>query len=426
MSEAIRLASDALAEPTRPVTLGFQILLGLANASAVITLIPVLAVMIPAQVAQIDPFQTANSLALVLTIGAIAALVGNPLAGALSDRTTSRFGRRRPWLLAGTLGAALGLAMLAGSSTVLSMALAWFVVQFFGNVLISSYNAILPDRVPAQQRGTTQANTGLSAPIAVVLSDLLFTQVADLRSAYPAIIAAQLFLTLLFILLYSEQPLEKELLSPIRLKPFLASFWVSPRKFPAFSRAWLMWFMVWLGYTLGTGSFFFLYIQNITHYESLFPGRLVKDGMAFIQLLQIMIGVPVMLSAGVLSDRCGQRKIFVLAGSALIGAGLVLLAGFSSWGMVLVSSGFIGAGFWIFYSLGLAMISQLLPSAADRGKHLGVINIASTLPQVLLPVLGAGILNRFGAANPSGYQVLFGLGMLAVIGGILSMRSIDK
>ena len=110
--------SEALSEPTRPVSLGFQVLLGLATAGATISLIPVLTVMIPAQAAQMNPSNAANNLAFVLTLGASAALVSNPLAGALSDRTTSRFGRRRPWLLVGTLGVSAGLALLAGSQSI--------------------------------------------------------------------------------------------------------------------------------------------------------------------------------------------------------------------------------------------------------------------------------------------------------------------
>lgn len=418
--------SEALSEPTRPVSLGFQVLLGLANAGATISLIPVLSVLIPAHATQIDPLHSANSLALVLTLGATAALVSNPLTGALSDRTTSRFGRRRPWLLAGTLGVCAGLALLANSRSILLMAAAWFMTQFFGNMLMSCYGAVLPDRIPARQRGTTAAIIGLSAPIAVILADVLIARVQDLRSAYYPIIAAQVILAFLFIFLYKEARLPQESLPPFRLRAFLSSFWVSPRKNPAFARVWLMWFLFWLGYNVGTGGFFFLYVQNITRYESLFPGHLVKEGMALVQILAIAFGVPLMMISGVLSDRSGRRKIFVLAGAALIAAGLVLLIFFSGWTMVLAASVMIGAGFQIYYSLGLAMITQMLPSASDRGKDLGVINIAATLPQILMPPVGALIINGLGTTNPVGYQVFFGIGLFTVISGIFLLRSMRK
>jgi len=92
--------------------------------------------------------------------------------------------------------------------------------------------------------------------------------------------------------------------------------------------------------------------------------------------------------------------------------------------MVLVASVTIGAGFWIFYSLGLAMITQVLPSASNRGKDLGVINIASTLPQIIMPWVGAGIVNGLGAASHFSYQILFLIGAIAVVLAVLLLRSI--
>jgi MFS family permease len=416
----------ALEEPTRPVSLRFQFLLGLANAGAVITLIPILIVLIPAQVTQIDPLNTASSLALVLGLGAAGAMIGNPLVGALSDRTTSPLGRRRPWLLVGMAGAALGLFALANSHTILWVALAWFTVQFFGNALISAYGAVIPDHVPVPQRGTTQAVIGLSVPIAVILSDLLFIRVTDFRVAYYLVIGVMVCLTLLFVLRYHEPQLPHGVMPPFRMGAFLASFWVSPRKFPRFGLAWLAWLLVWSAYNLGTGGFFFLYVQNITRYASLFPGHEVKEGIATIQILQIAIGVPLMMAAGVLSDRIGKRKGFVMAGIVLIGLGLVILAGLSGWPAVLVASVTIGTGFWIFYSLGLAMISQMLPAASDRGKDLGVINIAATLPQIVIPFIGAAIVNNLGAANPTSYQVLFITGTGTVVAALFMMRAIQE
>lgn len=417
---------DDITSPPHPVNLGFQILLGMANAGAVVSLLPIAAVLIPAQVTSLDPARAASNLAMVLPLGAAGALVGNALAGALSDRTTSRFGRRRPWLLAGMTGAALGLALLANSYQVWLIAAGWVMVQFFGNMLLSSYGAILPDRVPNAQRGTTQAIIGLSSPIAIVLSNILFTQARDLRAAYYPIIAALVCLTILFLVLYKEPRLPKEHLAPFRLRTFLSSFWLNPRAFPIFAVMWVIWLLLWSGFNLGNGGFFFLFVQDITRYENLFPGHQVKEGIATLQILQIVVGVPLMIAAGVLSDRIGRRKPFVIAGSLLIAAGLALLIISSDWPVVAAASVTIGAGFWIFYNLGLAMITQLLPSASNRGKDLGVINIAATLPQIVIPPLGAAVIISLGAANPASYQVLFLSGAVMVMLAVGLMRYIGR
>ena len=141
-------------------------------------------------------------------------------------------------------------------------------------------------------------------------------------------------------------------------------------------------------------------------------------------MLQIAVGVPLMMVAGVFSDRSQRRKPFVLAGIAGMGVGLVLLIGFSNWPMVLGASVLIGAGFWIYYSLGVALISQKLPSAATRGKDLGVINIASTLPQIIMPWIGAAVVNALGETSSLSYQVLFLIGLGAAGLAVILLRSI--
>lgn len=417
---------DASTEQNAPVSLGFQILLALGNAGAVTALLPVLIVLIPSQVTQLDPLNTASSLAWVMTLGALGALIGNPLSGALSDRTTSRLGRRRPWLLVGMSGAAIGLVLMANSRSVAVLAAAWFAVQFFANMLLSGYGAVLPDRVPVRQRGTTQSIIGLASPLAIMAGDILFSQVRDPRAGYYPAIVFLVGMTLLFVFLYREPTLSKMAVSPFRWKAFAAGFWVSPRRQPDFARFWLLWLLVWLGYNVGTSGFFFLYLQNITRYAEIFPGHTVKEAVALLQVFQIVLGVPLMLATGILSDRLHQRKGFVFAGIVLIGLGLMLLIGFSHWPIVAVASVTIGAGFWVYYSMGLALVTQLLPSDASRGKDLGVINIAATLPQIIMPTIGAAIVNSFGITNPLGYQFLFGIAAAAVFLAALLLRFLRR
>jgi MFS family permease len=414
--------THALQEPTERVSLGFQILLGLASASTFLAVMPVLNILIPAQVTQVDLERSATNLALVLPIGAIGALIGNPLAGALSDRTTSRFGRRRPWILIGVLATSAGLAVLANSHTILWLAIGWFMVQFFGNMLFASYSAILPDRVPIHQRGATQAILGFASPSVMIAGAFYLGRVQNFRAGYYPIILVLIGLNAIFVWLYREPALPQGLVPAFRLRSFLASFWINPRQQPNFGLAWIAWLLVWTGYTLGGGGFLFLYIQNITGYANLFPGHAVKEGMSNLQILQTLCGVPLIMLAAVLSDRFRQRKLFVTAGTALVIFGLVWLAMFSNWTMVLIAGTAIGVGFWIFYSLGLAMMSQILPSASSRGKDLGVLNIASTVPQVILPGIGAALLNALGTGSPIGYTILFLTGALFVVLGTVLMQ----
>ena len=416
--------TQALQEPTERVSLVFQVLFGLANASAILAIMVVLSVLIPAQVSQVDPARSATNLALVLPLGALGALIGNPLAGALSDRTTSRFGRRRPWIVIGALATAVGLSILANSRALIGLALGWFTVQFFGNMLLAAYAAILPDRVPTFQRGATQAILGLISPLVMIAGAFYLGRVQDFRAGYYPVIAVLIACNAVFVWSYRELRLPPESVVPFRLRAFLASFWINPRRQPNFGLAWLAWLLLWTGYALGTGGFLFLYVQNVIGYSGLFPGRTVQEGMSQIQIAQTAVGVPIMMLAALLSDRMQRRKAFVSAGALCVIVGLIGLVVSPGWAAVLIASTVIGAGFRVFYSVGMAMMTQILPSAASRGKDLGVLNIASTVPQIVLPAIGAALLNASGLGSPTGYAVLFISGALFTALGIVLVQFI--
>jgi MFS family permease len=416
--------TQALREPTERVSLAFQVLLGLANASVLLAIMVVLSVLIPVQVAQVDPERSATNLALVLPLGALGALIGNPLAGALSDRTASRFGRRRPWIVIGSLATALGLFILASGQALAGLVLGWFTVQFFGNMLLAAYTAILPDRVPTYQRGATQAILGLISPLVMIVGAFYLGRVQDFRVAYTPVIAVLIACNAIFVLAYREWRLPPGSVAPFRLRTFLASFWINPQRQPNFGLAWLAWLLLWTGYALGTGGFLFLYVQNVVGYASLFPGHSVQEGLSQIQIAQTAVGVPLMVLAALLSDRLQRRKAFVSAGALCVIAGLLGLVVSPGWAVVLIASTAIGVGFRVFYSVGMAMMTQLLPSAASRGKDLGVLNIASTVPQIVLPGIGAALLNALGLSSPVGYTILFLSGALFTGLGIVLVHFI--
>jgi MFS family permease len=106
--------------------------------------------------------------------------------------------------------------------------------------------------------------------------------------------------------------------------------------------------------------------------------------------------------AGPWSDRVGKRKPFVIASSATIAMAALIMAFFPFWPGALAGAAVLGIGFGAYLAVDFALLTQVLPKAADRGKDLGVINIASSLPQVIAPLLAFLALKFFG-----GYGTLF-------------------
>ena len=135
-------------------------------------------------------------------------------------------------------------------------------------------------------------------------------------------------------------------------------------------------------------------------------------------MLTAAYGVCTVLTAvvgGIWSDRLGRRKVFVIVSGLVAAAALLLLAFVTTWAGAVVGAVVLGIGFGIYTAVDFAMITEVLPSADDRAKDLGVINIANALPQVLAPVVAAGVLGL-----GLGYSTLYVLAAgFSVLGSVL-------
>src|SRR5207302_1711335 len=140
-----------------------------------------------------------------------------------------------------------------------------------------------------------------------------------------------------------------------------------------------------------------------------------KEGVAILLVIATSVLLPVAIVAGVLSDRMQRRKVFVTTASLLIAVGLALLGFFHSWTMAEVAAVVLGLGFGAYVAVDSALITQVLPSPATRGKDLGIINIANALPDVIAPPLAAVLINLYGQDSPTGYRLLFTLAALLML-----------
>lgn len=124
-------------------------------------------IILPSQVFKlVGELHKGEALAFVLVPGAFVSLFANPLFGMLSDRTRGRFalwGRRRPYILLGTLVNLGALVWMASARDIPTLALAYVLVQFSNNAATAPFHALLPDIVPQNQRGTASGVMGLLA-----------------------------------------------------------------------------------------------------------------------------------------------------------------------------------------------------------------------------------------------------------------------
>ncbi|RKN50993.1 MFS transporter [Micromonospora endolithica] len=405
----------ALAEPTAAVGRRWIALLVTANLGVWMAFFTPIQVLLPQQLEAIAPDDKETMLAVVTGLGALAAVLANPLAGALSDRTCLRiagreFGRRHVWTAGGAVLGALALVLLSQQRTVLGVALGWVAAQVCFNAMLASLTAAVPDRVPVAQRGGVSGWVGIPQAVGLVLGVVLVTAlVTGTAAGYVAMAAVVLLLALPFTLATTDDPLPRTHRPPLRA--VLSSMWVSPRRYPDFGWAWITRFLVQLGNALGTLYLLYFLTDEVKVADP-------EGGLLVLILLYTAGLAATAVVAGRLSDRSGRRKVFVITAGGVIAVAALLLAVAPVWPVAMAAALLLGAGYGVYLSVDAALITQVLPRAADRAKDLGVINIANSAPQVLGPAISAPIVVHLG-----GYPTLYAVtAAVTVLGSVLVLN----
>ena len=363
-------------------------------------------ILLPAQIAaQFGEADKVANLTIVATIGAFCSMLAQPIAGQISDRTRSRFGRRAPWIFIGSLAGGLALVGLAFANSLVGVIIAWSLVQITYNIAQGPLSAVMPDRVPLNRRGTFAALSGIGLMVGAIGGQIVGSMfLGSIAAGYVTFAVFSLVILTLFIIFnpdYSSKEVERE---PFKLGDFLRTFWVNPIKHPDFFWAFTGRLLLYTGYFAVTGFQFFL----LTDYFGVEkPGEVIPM-LGLISLAGILIATAV---SGPLSDKLGRRKIFVFASSVVTGIAFLLpwvWPDITAWMIMTFIS---GLGFGMFQAVDTALMSEVLPSAKSFAKDLGVVNIAATLPQTLAPgVAGAIVLSM-------GYAALFPVAIvLSIIG----------
>ncbi len=304
---------EALQIPTKAASAGFQLLLTLANMVIWLSILPIGQILLPTQIAALNGANKFSFLTIATVVGVLAAVITNPIAGALSDRTTSRLGRRRPWFIAGTVFSVVTLALMANATSFVALVIWWGIFHIAANAVLAGLSAVVPDQVPVRQRATVSAFVSLSLPLGAVIGALLVTRVVNsTQLSYYTFIGALLVVMVLFLLVLRDKPLPKGAAPRFNLGTFLAGFWVNPVKYPDFGWAWITRFLVYLGYFTSLGYLLY-FLQDAVHYQK------AAQGVTTFQIILTGTLLIASVTSGMLSDKFQRRKIFVIGASLVIG-----------------------------------------------------------------------------------------------------------
>lgn len=413
----------------------------------------------------------------VSAAGNLFALIAPILAGWLSDRTSTRWGRRRPWILAGTVVNLAGLGLLAVSSATLPFAFAYMLVQLTFNLAGGAYAAVIPESVPADDRGRASGMLGMMNALGSVAGLIVVTATTSvfgesqtgIRIAFAAI-AIILAISTVITLIAVDEPAfpvsHHERIpvnpmgvlaaaagviaiacwiaflflpsSPLRLATGVASFasgfvagfagWQVPAVrgfFAAFGNHDFFWTfatraLVMMGvYTIY--PFFALYMRDVVHVHH--PNTMA----GYWGLAVLLAGIVPAVAGGHLSDRWRRRKVFVYAAGILQAAvASILLFGLIRSVPVIFAMGVVfGVGYGLYVAVDWAIASDVLPDRTRAsGRDMGLWHVAFTLPPALAPAVFGPILHHFNQSGGYlGYRLVFaGAVVWFVLGTIFVSR----
>jgi MFS family permease len=368
----------------------------------------------------------------------MAALLFQSLMGILTDRSTSRFGRRRPFIVIGTIGE-IAIFMLIGFSAGLEGMTGYWVL--FGLFLLSMLTSntsqaatqpLITDLVPDEKKGLFSGiKAALELPIPLIFVSFVVGRLVSQGSLWGALFALSgvLLLSMLISLFIREEPL-KVTPPPIDWRPFLrllamtAAFTVLilvigylvklaiaySATLGAVAQSIVIGFTglvgmavaigvgVWVSARIGLGddlkdrpSFrwwvinrlaFLVGANNLASFmvfflQEKFPAFQAEKAAGPAARIIMFVGIFILVTAipsGWLSDRFGKKPLIVAAGLLAVVGTLIVVLA-PTLGVIFVGACLIGAGVGFFYAANWALGTEIVPSGM-AGRFFGVANLA--------------------------------------------------
>jgi len=272
-------------------------------------------ILLPAVVSlSVAESQRGGALGLISALGLIVAIVVQPTAGAWSDNHMTRWGRRRPYLVGGTLFGVIFLLAMAFSGNYVMLVVAYLLLQTSSNIAHGPYQGYIPDLVPEDKRGAMTGVKQLLEIVGIVVTSLVMGYLVEqgqIAMSFLAIIFCLLVCMVITALFVTEQPFDGVLkVEPEKSVPqphhdsardMLASLF--------HSRDFFLWLVSRLLILVGANL-----VRNYALYFFIDVLGLLNPAGAVGGLLAVIAAsiAVVVYPSGALSDRWGQKRLVVL------------------------------------------------------------------------------------------------------------------
>jgi MFS family permease len=400
----------------------------------------ILIILMPSQIkAAVGDATKGSVLGLALGAGAFISMIAAPVFGALSDRIRLPGGRRKPWILIGTLGNVLALPALAylmkpgHPESVLGWSIAFLFVELFNNVATAPFSALIPDMVPTEQRGSASGWLGLMTILGNLAGGLTGFLIGPLGIPGVYFILMGVMLLGAFVTQFgvTEPDLPRQI-QPFKLGEFLRGL-ADPFKHSDFTWVFFTRLLVTMG-IFTVQEFIQYYMGDVIGAPYVLAGfgtvaETAEKAVSFFFPALLFGAVITSLVAGALSDKYG-RKLMVYISGALMGVVCLVFVLTHSFTVAVLMGIVFGLGYGAYESVDWALASDVLPSLDDYAKDMGVWHISFVLPQVIATPVAGFLLDNFqrvGKANniPNlGYTVILMMAVLFFVLGTVFVKQI--
>ena len=379
---------------------------------------------------------------LIWLAGPVTGIVVQPIIGALSDNTFTRFGRRIPYLFFGALFGALGLILLPKSQFISTLFgqnhpawLALFISAIFiwmidacVNAAQGPYRALVPDNIDKSQHAIANSflsfAIGLGSVVAAGTAPFLkwaFNYQMSVDAQFTMAGVAFVLGMLWTCITFRENVPSKEQLVENKLEAKKAankSFAENVKEFlttsPEVGKICLIQFFTWIG-MMCLMIFFTQFVVHILYQipdttgltKELIDTYAQKQAeaqnfssicFAFFNLICFIIAIPI----AKLAETIGNKKVHCM--SLLIMAVAYLLMTFAHNNMTVITGmGLAGIGWASTLALPFAMLSKYIKEGTE-GSAMGIFNIFISAPQVLVCTVIAWLIGKAAYKMPDGFM----------------------
>ncbi|MCL4506953.1 MAG: MFS transporter [Chloroflexi bacterium] len=370
------------------------------------------------KVLELAPNQPNTALGFTTFAGLIVAILVQPIVGVLSDRARTRWGRRMPFFVVGTLLVMACLLLIALAPDFALLVAGVLMIQFASNTVQGPWQALIPDHVAEKQRGQASSIKAIYDILALIAGRAIAGQLVGRFSQWGqiAILAAVgvpslVFVAALIITGFSAREGEDTANAAPQMtirQALSSSFRIDLRAHPAFGWWFANRLLFWAAF-IALNTFLLFYAIDVIKLQQDEAQRYIGTLSTVLGAALVIISIP----SGWITDRIGRKPLIVAAGLiAMLGTLIILIA--RDLGLVTVAAGVIGIGIGMFLSANWALITDIVPRN-EAARYLGVANIATAGGSAIARFIGGAIidpLNHLLGSSTAGYMALYAIAAL--------------